>query len=37
MAIVGILFFREQASLMRLAGIALSLIGVYLLRYTPAK
>jgi transporter family protein len=37
MAIVGILFFREQASLIRLAGIALSLIGLFLLRYTPAK
>lgn len=37
MAIVGILFFREPASLMRLAGIALSLIGLFLLRYTPAK
>jgi transporter family protein len=37
MVIVGILFFRERASLIRLAGIALSLIGLFLLRYTPAK
>jgi transporter family protein len=37
MAVVGILFFREQASPTRLTGIALSLIGLFLLRYTPAK
>lgn len=37
MAIVGILFFKEPVSLTRLSGIALSLIGLFLLRYTPAK
>lgn len=37
MAIVGILFFKEPVSLIRLSGIALSLIGLFLLRYTPAK
>ena len=35
MALVGILFFKEPASLMRLSGILLSLIGLFLLRYTP--
>jgi transporter family protein len=35
MALVGILFFKEPASLMRLSGILLSLIGLCLLRYTP--
>jgi transporter family protein len=37
MAVIGILFFKEPASLMRMTGIALSLIGLFLLRYTPAK
>src|SRR5215204_675917 len=37
MAIVGILFFKEPANLIRVSGIALSLIGLFLLRYTPAK
>jgi transporter family protein len=37
MAIVGILFFREPVSVIRLSGIALSLIGLFLLRYSPAK
>jgi transporter family protein len=37
MAVIGILFFKEPASLMRITGIALSLIGLFLLRYTPAK
>jgi transporter family protein len=37
MAIVGILFFREPVSVIRLSGIALSLIGLFLLRYAPAK
>jgi transporter family protein len=35
MAIVGILFFKEPASLIRVSGILLSLIGLFLLRYTP--
>ena len=33
MAIVGILFFKESASLPRLLGIALALIGLFLLRF----
>jgi bacterial/archaeal transporter family protein len=37
MAIIGILFFREPATLIRLSGIVLSLLGLFLLRYTPAK
>jgi bacterial/archaeal transporter family protein len=37
MAVIGILFFKEPATLIRLSGIALSLIGLFLLRYTPAK
>lgn len=37
MALVGILFFKEPASLVRLLGIALSLVGLFLLRYAPAK
>jgi transporter family protein len=35
MAIVGILLFKEPASLIRVSGILLSLIGLFLLRYTP--
>jgi transporter family protein len=35
MAIVGILFFKEPASIIRISGIMLSLIGLFLLRYTP--
>src|SRR6266480_2996739 len=35
MALVGILFFKEPASLTRLSGILMSLIGLFLLRYTP--
>jgi transporter family protein len=37
MAIVGILLFKESVSLIRLSGIVLSLLGLFLLRYTPAK
>jgi transporter family protein len=37
MALIGILLFKEPASLGRITGIALSLIGLFLLRYTPAK
>ena len=37
MALIGILFFKEPASLMRLSGIVLSLVGLFLLRYQPAK
>lgn len=37
MAVVGILFLREPANIVRLTGIVLSLIGLFLLRYTPAK
>jgi len=35
MALVGVLFFKEPASLTRLSGILMSLIGLFLLRYTP--
>jgi transporter family protein len=37
MAVVGILFFREPATLIRVSGIVLSLLGLFLLRYSPAK
>jgi bacterial/archaeal transporter family protein len=37
MAVAGILFFKEPASLVRIVGIVLSLVGLFLLRYTPAK
>lgn len=37
MAIIGILFFKEPATLIRLSGIVLSLLGLFLLRYAPAK
>ena len=35
MAIAGILFFKEPAYWQRLLGIALSLAGLFLLRYSP--
>ena len=35
MAIVGILFFKEPAHWQRLLGIALSITGLFLLRYSP--
>jgi len=34
-ALVGILFFKEPATLIRSSGILLSLVGLFLLRYTP--
>jgi transporter family protein len=37
MAVVGILFFKEPATLIRVSGIVLSLLGLFLLRYSPAK
>jgi transporter family protein len=37
MAVVGILFFKEPATLIRVSGIVLSLLGLFLLRYTPVK
>lgn len=37
MAVVGILFFKEPATVVRVSGILLSLIGLFLLRYSPAK
>ncbi|MBI2354002.1 MAG: hypothetical protein HYV06_03055 [Deltaproteobacteria bacterium] len=37
MAICGILFFKESASWPRLLGIALSIAGLLLLRYSPEK
>lgn len=37
MAVAGILFFREPATLIRVSGIVLSLLGLFLLRYSPAK
>jgi transporter family protein len=37
MAAVGIYFFKEPASWPRLLGIALSLAGLFLLRWTPGK
>jgi transporter family protein len=37
MATVGILAFKEPASWQRLLGILLSIIGLVLLRYAPAK
>lgn len=37
MAVAGILFFREPVTLMRVSGIVLSLLGLFLLRYSPAK
>jgi bacterial/archaeal transporter family protein len=37
MALVGIIFLKEPATLIRLSGIILSLLGLFLLRYSPAK
>ena len=37
MAGAGIVFFRESVSWQRLLGIALSIAGLLLLRYSPAK
>jgi bacterial/archaeal transporter family protein len=34
MAVVGILFLKEPASLIRVSGIVLSLLGLFLLRYS---
>jgi transporter family protein len=35
MGIIGILFLKEPASWIRLLGIALSIVGLFLLRYSP--
>lgn len=37
MAIIGTLFFKEPATMIRVSGIVLSLLGLFLLRYSPAK
>lgn len=37
MAVVGILFFKEPAPLLRLLGIALALVGLFLLRSPAAN
>ncbi len=37
MAVAGILLFKEPASLVRVSGIILSLLGLFLLRYSPTK
>ena len=37
MAIVGILFLKEPATITRVSGILLSLLGLFLLRYSPTK
>ena len=37
MAICGLFFFRESASWPRLLGIAFSIVGLLLLRYSPEK
>ena len=37
MALIGIVFFHEKASWHRLLGIVLSIAGLFLLRYSPAK
>lgn len=37
MAVIGIIFFREPATLIRVTGILLSLLGLLMLRYTPAN
>jgi transporter family protein len=34
MAVVGILFLKEPATVMRVSGIVLSLLGLFLLRYS---
>jgi bacterial/archaeal transporter family protein len=37
MAIVGILFLKEPVTITRVSGIPLSLLGLFLLRYSPTK
>ena len=37
MAVAGILFFKEPATLMRVTGVVLSLLGLFLLRYSQTK
>jgi len=37
MAIVGILFLKEPATMVRVSGILLSLLGLFLLRYSPTR
>ncbi|HEV8377685.1 MAG TPA: EamA family transporter [Tepidisphaeraceae bacterium] len=37
MAVIGIGFFKEPISVLRLLGIAMSLAGLFLLRYSPSK
>jgi len=37
MAIVGILFFKEPATIIRLLGIAMALVGLFLLRLPAGK
>ena len=37
MAIIGIAFFKEKISWQNLLGIILSITGLFLLRYSPAK
>src|SRR5439155_14257111 len=37
MAVVGILFFKEPASIIRLLGIAMALVGLFLLRLPAGK
>lgn len=37
MALIGIIFLKESTYWPRLLGIVLSLVGLFLLRYTPAK
>lgn len=37
MAIVGIIFLKEPTTIIRVSGILLSLLGLFLLRYSPTK
>jgi multidrug transporter EmrE-like cation transporter len=37
MALIGILFMKEPASWSRLVGITLSILGLFLLRYSPSE
>jgi len=37
MGIIGILLMKEPASLIRLLGIAFSIVGLFLLRFFPEK
>ena len=37
MAIVGILFLKEPATMIRVSGILLSLLSLFLLRYSPTR